>query len=67
MNIDLGPIIFSIVAMYASFAILVLAALTVGTWGVIRYVKKSRLRISHLRQGRPESLPHYGPHPQSAA
>ena len=67
MNIDLGPIIYSIIAMYASFAILVLAALTVGTWGVIRYVKHSRLRLSHLRQDRPESLPPYGPHPQAAA
>ncbi len=66
MNIDLGPIIYAIIATYASVAILVLAALSVGTWGIVRHVKQLRLRQSHFKEDRSEAAPHYQQHPQAA-
>ena len=65
MNIDLGPIIYSIIAMYASVVLLVLAALTAGTWGLIKYMKHNRLKHNHPLEGWSESLPHNTQHPQA--
>jgi len=52
MVIDLGPIIYMILLVYAVCGIFLVGLLSLGTWGLMKYVKRVREKYAGTRENR---------------